>query len=63
VTSRAKGYPFEVPIGPKLSVQGVILADQLKSFDWRIRRFKFICKADRTAVQQTRELVAELLGT
>jgi len=63
VTSRTKGYPFEVSLGAGFPVRGVILADQLKSFDWRIRRFKFICKADQAAVRQTRELVAELLGT
>ena len=63
MTSRIKGYPFEVSLGAGFPVRGVILADQLKSFDWRIRRFKFICKADQAAVRQTRELVAELLGT
>ena len=38
ITSQVKGYPFEVslPAGPP--VGGVILADQVKSLDWRIRR-------------------------
>lgn len=37
VTNRAKGYPFEVPIPGGSAVSGVILADQLKSIDWRAR--------------------------
>jgi mRNA interferase MazF len=36
MTTRAKGYRFEVSIAGKRG--GVALADQLKSFDWRARR-------------------------
>jgi len=38
VTSRVKGYPFEVVIPKGLPVTGVVLADQVKSLDWRARR-------------------------
>jgi mRNA interferase MazF len=38
ITSHAKGYPFEVPVPAGLPVGGVILADHLKSLDWRVRR-------------------------
>jgi mRNA interferase MazF len=35
VTSRVKGYPFEVKLsGP---VAGVALADHIRSLDWRVR--------------------------
>ncbi len=34
VTSRAKGYPFEVPLPAGLPVSGVVLADHVK--DWRL---------------------------
>ena len=37
VTSRVKGYPFEVPLPDGLEVQGAVLCDQLKSLDWRSR--------------------------
>lgn len=37
VTGQAKGYPFEVVIPEGLGVPGVILADQVKSLDWRRR--------------------------
>ena len=37
ITSREKGYPFEVKLPKKFKIQGVILVDQVKSFDWRSR--------------------------
>ncbi|MDT0617581.1 endoribonuclease MazF [Salinisphaera sp. P385] len=36
MTSRIKGYPFEVRLSGNGG--GVVLADQLKSLDWRARR-------------------------
>lgn len=44
VTSRIKGYPFEVVIPQNLPIEGVILSDQIKSLDWKSRRAKFICR-------------------
>jgi len=34
ITTKAKGYPFEVEIKTK-EVTGVVLADQVKYLDWR----------------------------
>lgn len=45
ITSRVKGYPFEVVIPSGLPVSGAILSDQLKSLDWRVRRAQQICIA------------------
>ncbi len=42
VTSRVKGYPFEVVLPEGSGVVGVVLADQLKSLDWRARKAKLI---------------------
>jgi mRNA interferase MazF len=38
ITSRAKGYPFEVPVTVGKDAPGVVLADHVKSLDWRERR-------------------------
>lgn len=38
ITNQAKGYPFEVPIPGGLKVSGVVLSDQVKSLDWRVRQ-------------------------
>jgi len=42
VTRQVKGYPFEVGIPGGLPVAGVILADQVKSLDWRRRNATLI---------------------
>src|SRR5437868_14148366 len=44
VTSRSKGYPFEVKLPSGLSISGVILADQIRNLDWNARRVAFIAK-------------------
>jgi mRNA interferase MazF len=38
ITSQIKGYPFEVALPSDLTVSGVILADHIRSVDWRARR-------------------------
>ena len=45
VTSRIKGYPFEVVLPEGNGVNGVVLADQLKSLDWRAKKAKLIERA------------------
>jgi mRNA interferase MazF len=44
VTSKMKGYPFEVLIPNRFPIDGVILADQVRSLDWSARNAEFICK-------------------
>jgi mRNA interferase MazF len=44
ITSQIKGYPFEVILPAKHKISGAILADQIKSLDWRTRKAKFVCK-------------------
>jgi len=43
VTSQIKGYPFEVLLPEGLPVTGAILADQVRSLDWKARRSTRIC--------------------
>ena len=43
ITSQEKGYPFEVKIPTGLAVTGVVLADQVKSLDWRARNAERMC--------------------
>lgn len=37
ITSKSKGYPFEVSLPENLKISGVVLSDQVKSLDWRAR--------------------------
>ena len=52
VTSKQKGYPFEVAIPRGYKIAGVILSDQLKSMDWKARRAAFICKLPNPSLQE-----------
>ena len=38
ITSRIKGYPFEVVLPPDLPVQSAVLCDLVKSLDWNIAK-------------------------
>ena len=40
ITSKLKGYPFEVELPEGLEVHGAVLSDQIKSLDWRSRKAK-----------------------
>jgi mRNA interferase MazF len=46
ITSKAKGYPFEVGIPEGVGVSGVILSDQLRSVDWKERGAEFAGRLD-----------------
>jgi mRNA interferase MazF len=60
ITSRVKGYPFEVRISGK--IEGVILADQIKSLDWKSRNAQLIAKARPSVVAAALENIALLLS-
>ena len=57
VTSQVKGYPWEVAIPDGLGISGVVLADQVKSLDWRSRSATKICALPESAVA---EILAKL---
>jgi mRNA interferase MazF len=52
ITSRVKGYPFEVAIPAGLPVSGVILADQLRSLDWNARTVELIGSLPDDLIQE-----------
>ena len=38
MTSQGKGYPFEVVNAVDTDRESVVLADQVKSLDWKVRK-------------------------
>lgn len=42
VTTRIKGYPFEVPLVGTKKTNGVALSDQVRSIDWKVRKIKIV---------------------
>lgn len=61
ITNQEKGYPFEVKIPAGLGVTGVILADQAKSMDWRVRQAEYIAHLPARIHQQVLAKLSVLL--
>jgi mRNA interferase MazF len=57
ITSQVKGYPFEVALPAGLPISGVVLADQVKSLDWKARNAQQICGLPAAVVA---EILAKL---
>jgi len=63
ITNRQKGYPFEVAIPKGLKVSGVVLSDQVKSLDWKIRKAEFVCKLPEAALLEVMGKLQTLFST
>lgn len=62
ITSKIKGYPFEVLLPDNLKVSGAVLADQIKSLDWEVRQAEFICTAPSEVVAEVIAKIQTLLS-
>lgn len=62
ITSRTKGYPFEVTLPRGLKTQGVILADHVKSLDWYMRGSMIIERVPPSVLAESLAKLALLLG-
>lgn len=61
ITNKIKGYPFEVLLPPDFPVSGVIIADQVKSLDWRARNAEFIASSPEGVINETIEKISVLI--
>jgi mRNA interferase MazF len=61
VSTKVKGYPFEVKVASGRKISGVVLADQIKSLDWRARRATFVERAANAVTTETLAKAAALL--
>jgi len=60
LTTRIKGYPFEVAIAGK--PDSVVLADQVKSLDWRARRATRKGRVSPAELEEVRAKLRALVG-
>ena len=61
ITSKIKGYPFEVRIKSK-KMEGVVLADQIKNVDWRARKPAYDERASDYVIFKTQGLIESLVS-
>jgi mRNA interferase MazF len=61
IISVIKGYAFEVAVPSGAGIRGVVLADQVKSLDWRARRAELIAHLPDEASQEILQRLSTLL--
>ncbi len=62
ISSQVKGYPFEVILPDKARVKGVILSDQIKSLDWRVRNAERIDSVQKDIFEEVLARILTILG-
>jgi len=60
ITSKEKGYPFEVKIDGK-KISGAVLSDQIKSLDWTVRQAEFIELIEKSALKEVEDNIKLLI--
>lgn len=61
ITSKAKGYPFEIELPQGLALSGVVLSDHVKNMDWFCRKATRAGKAPAALVAKVVERIQALL--
>jgi len=61
ITSKIKGYPFEVALPLNVPIKGVVLSDQIKSLDFNARDISFICKLPKNIVNIVQKNILALI--
>lgn len=61
ITTRTRAWPFEVKLPSNGPVPGVVIADQIRSLDWRNRGAQLATRAPRSVVAEVLEKVRLLL--
>jgi len=61
MTTQVKGYPFEVAVAGNR--QAVVLADQVKSLDWRARKAVYKGKVSTAELSAIRRKATALVGS
>lgn len=62
VTTRVKGYPFEVALPHGGETSGVVLADQVRTLDWRAHRAAPQHRAPEAVVHEVQAKLSALLA-
>ncbi len=52
ITSKVKGFSFEVALTEDTKTEGVVLIHHLRSVDWKIRKMKFIEPAPFSIIEE-----------
>ncbi len=62
VTTKIKGSPFEVQLPRGLKAHGCVVASELRTMDYLVRRARFMEKAPRQVLQQVQAIACATVG-
>jgi mRNA interferase MazF len=62
ISSKVKGYPFQVELPAGLAAHGVVLCEHMRSVDWRVRGASYIGRVPDEVLVQVRGVVRTLAG-
>jgi mRNA interferase MazF len=61
VTSRVKGYPFEVELPRDMGISGAVLCDHVKSLDWKARNASLVAALPVALVREIQARIMALI--
>jgi mRNA interferase MazF len=62
ITSKVKGYRFQVLLPEGLPVHGAVLCEHMRSLDWRVRNAVHLGRVPDAVLAQIREVVGTIAG-
>lgn len=62
ITTKIKGSPLEVSIPRGLKAHGCVVASELRTMDYFVRRARFMEKAPRSLVEQVQAIACATIG-
>lgn len=62
VTTRVRGWPFEVVLPTDAPIEGAVLVDQVRVIDWRARHARIAGSASPAILDEARAKLAALVG-
>jgi len=61
ITSKVKGFPFEVALPKNLPISGVVLDDQIRNLDWKSRNVEYISTIDTETIEKILGLIKRII--
>jgi mRNA interferase MazF len=63
ITSKIKGYNFEVKLSPEQKIHGVVLVDHIRSIDFTSRNIEFVEESSSATLQKVQAIIKGLITT
>ena len=62
ISSKVKGYQFQVVLPPGLHVHGAVLCEHMRSLDWRVRKAAYLGRMPDDVLLLVRGVVRTIAG-